>query len=98
MVGCLLRSGVCNGEVFATVAMTRPMLKGRSKLSTFFKVYRGYARGGGVGDHRTHKKKNQHLMLITDNKSTFYGKLLGSGDWVLQKSTLYAFIKVDNFE
>ena len=34
-------------------------------------------------------------MLITDNKSTFYSTLLGRGERVLQKSTLYAFINVE---
>ena len=56
----------------------------RSKLSTFMKAYTEYA-GGGGGWRPPYawKKKNQHLMLITDNKSTFYSTHFGMGEGVL---------------
>ena len=39
-------------------------------------------------------------MLITDNKSTFYSTLLGSGELggLVKEYSLYAFTNVDNFE
>ena len=64
-----------------TLVVIAHQFRGRSKLSTFMKAYRGYARGRGEGLETTVRffLQNQHLMLITDNKSTFYGTLLGRG-------------------
>ena len=60
-------------------------IRGRSKLSTFMKAYRGYARGGrgGRGLETTVRFFSNIniiiMMLITDNKSTFYSREGGGG-------------------
>ena len=44
----------CSSIIVISLSWCYNWLRGRSKLSTFIKAYRGYARGGGgVGDHCT---------------------------------------------